>query len=398
MGNWVADTARTTSSVPLTVRPAAGVVGPILDGNNGQGAGCGTTACNGPVLTVGGKVHLNLNGLTIQDANNTTEGLGGAIENIHGGTVSVSHSRFFHNYANANGGAIDNADTSGTGTLVVTGSSFSSNYAVNGDGGAIANGDVSGRGTVVISSSTFTSNSAINGNGGAIDNGDTRGRGNLTLSASTFLGNVAGRAGAIDNADNGDGTLIVSRCIFSDNVAALDDGGAIDNADWSGQGALSVSGSTFTGNKTVGDGGAIDNADNTGSVGNAVVSTSTFWENIADVHGGAIDSSDVGSAGTFTLWASTFSRNNANNIYAGEGIPGGSAVYLGDHGALWAAADIFNGPCQSLGGAWYDRGYNVSRDGTCLRRGTGDVSDGSLRLGPLAEQWRPNQNSVAFQG
>ena len=49
-----------------------------------------------------------------------------------------------------------------------------------------------------------------------------------------------------------------------------------------------------------------------------------------------------------SLWASTFSRNTANNVYTGAGIPGGGAVYLGKHGMLWAAADIFNGPCRSL--------------------------------------------------
>ncbi len=106
-------------------------------------------------------------------------GSGGAIENIHGGVVMVSRSTFFHDYANANGGAIDNGDVSGTGTLVVKSSSFSSNSAINGDGGAIANGDVGGHGSVVISGSTFSSNSAINGNGGAIDSGDTQGGGPL---------------------------------------------------------------------------------------------------------------------------------------------------------------------------------------------------------------------------
>ena len=398
MGNWIVGTAGTTSSTVLTIRPAAGVTGPILDGNKGEVVGCGTKTCDGPVLTVGAKVHLDLDAVTIRDANDTTSGLGGAIENIHGGVVMVSHSTFFHNYANANGGAIDNGDVSGTGTLVVKASSFSSNSAVNGDGGAIANGDVGGHGSVVISGSTFSSNSAINGNGGAIDSGDTQGGGALTLSTSTFVGNVAGRAGAVDNADNGEGTLTVTGCTFSNNVAALDDGGAIDNADWSGKGTLRVSGSTFSDNKTLGDGGAIDNADNTGSVGNAQVSTSTFWANIADVHGGAIDSSDVGSAGTMVIWASTFSRNNANNVYTGEGKPGGSAVYLGSHGALWAAANILNGACLSSGGTWYDRGYNIARNSTCLRGAKGDVGDSTLSFGPLAADGGPTKTVVPSKG
>jgi hypothetical protein len=398
VGNWVISTAGTTSSTPLTVRPAPGVAGPVLDGNNGASLGCSTKACNGPVLTVVSKVHFDLDGVTVRDANNTARGLGGAIENIQGGTVSVSHSTFFHDYTNADGGAIDNADTSGRGTLIVVASSFTDDNAVNGDGGAIANADVGGQGDVTVSGSTFSSNSAINGNGGAIDNGDTRGKGALTLLASTFVGNVAGRAGAVDNADNGDGTLIVSRCTFTDNVAALDDGGAIDNADYSGTGTLTVSGSTFTSNKTVGDGGAIDNADNTGSDGNAMVSTSTFWGNIANVYGGAIDSSDVGSPGTMVVWASTFSRNNADNIYNSPGTPGGGAVNLGRHGVLWSAANIFDGPCRSPGGTWYDEGYNIGLNHTCLRGGRGDVGHGASLLGALGDHGSLTETALPSSG
>jgi hypothetical protein len=398
IGNWVVRTSKTTAQASISVKPAPGVASPVLDGNNGQAPGCGTESCDGPVLTISAPLHLDIEGVTIEDANNTSDGLGGAIQNIHGGTVTVSHSIFFHNYANANGGAIDNAGTSGTGTLAVASSSFQSNYAVNGDGGAIANADVNGEGTVVVSGSTFSANSAINGNGGAIDNGDTRGRGNLTLLASAFSGNVAGRAGAVDNADNGEGILVVSGCTFSDNVAALDDGGAIDNADWSGNGTLRVSGSTFSSNKTIGDGGAIDNADNDGSIGHVVISTSTFWGNIADAHGGAIDSSDAGSAGTLVVWASTFSRNNANNIYGAPSASGGGALNLGAHGALWVAADVFDGPCRSAGGTWYDEGYNVGLNGTCLRGRTGDVSHGAKQLGPLADHGGPTQTTAPLAG
>ena len=312
VGNWVIGRTGTTAS--LTIKPAAGVTRPVLDGNKGQAVGCGTKICNGPVLTVAARVHLDLDDLTIRNGDNTTNGLGGAIQNIHGGTVTVSRCTFSDNYSNVSGGAIDNAEVSGPGTLIVLASAFVGNYAVNADGGAIANADVGGKGSVTVSGSDFSGNSAINGNGGAIDSGDTRGTGVLSVSASSFVGNIAGRAGAIDNGDNGTGTLTVRDSTFSDNVAVLDDAGAIDNADW-GTGTLSVTGSTFTSNKTIGDGGAIDNADNTDSRGRALVSTSTFWGNIADVHGGAIDSSDVGSEGSFVLSASTFSRNSANNIY-----------------------------------------------------------------------------------
>ena len=398
VGNWTVSAVGTTSSQPITVEPAAGVVQPTLGGNTGQSTGCGTSTCDGPVLTVGPTVHLDLNEVTIRNASNTTNGLGGAIQNIHGGTVTVTHCTFLRNYANASGGAIDNADVGGKGTLIVSTSLFNGNYAVNADGGAIANADVGGKGSVVVSGSTFYGNSAINGNGGAIDNGDTRGTGTLRISASVLSGNVAGRAGAIDNGDNGTGTLTVRGSTFSDNVAVLDDGGAIDNADWGGTGTLNVTGSTFTSDKTIGDGGAIDNADNTDSRGRALVSTSTFWGNIADVHGGAIDSSDVGGEGSFILSASTFSRNTANNIYGAPPGPGGGAIFVGKNSSFWVVADIFNGPCLSAAGTWRDAGYNVGRDSTCLGDAKSDVGHGATHLGPLAHHGGPTETALPLNG
>jgi hypothetical protein len=400
VGNWTVSTAGTTSSAPLTIRPAPGTSQPTLGGNRGQPTGCGTGTCDGPVLTIGPKVHVDIEGVTIRHADNTTSvGLGGAIENIHGGIVSVSRSTFLDNYANADGGAIDNADITGTGTLIVTRSTFLGNYAENDDGGAIANADVDGHGTVIVSGSTFSGNSAINGDGGAIDSGDTRGNGRLVVSASTFLGNVAGRAGAIDNADNARGTLSVSASTFSGNVSALADAGAIDNADWGGTGTLTVSGSTFSGNKTIGDGGAIDNADNVAtSRGTLIVSTSTFSGNIADVHGGAIDNADFGGRGLAVVATSTFSANSANNIYASNGARGGGVIGTGKRSTTWVVADIFNGPCLRLGGTWDDEGYNVGSDGTCLKGARGDVSHGANRLSPLAHHGGPTKTILPLKG
>ena len=53
VGNWTLNPAGTSSSAPLIIEPASGVSKPVLDGNHGSAAHCGTTACNGPVLTVG---------------------------------------------------------------------------------------------------------------------------------------------------------------------------------------------------------------------------------------------------------------------------------------------------------------------------------------------------------
>ena len=306
VGNWAVSTQGTTSSAPLTIEPAQGVTRPTLDGNQGQSTGCRTKTCDGPVLNIGSKVHLDLVGVTIQNANNLSSGLGGAVENIRGGTLSVSHSTFLRNYASDDGGAIDNADIGGTGSLSVSHSTFSGNYALNCDGGAIANADIGGEGTVLVTTSTFSGNSAVNGNGGAIDSGDTRGKGSLIVLTSIFLGNVAARAGAIDSADNASGTLSVS--------------------------------------------------------------------------------------------ASTFSGNRANDIYGAQGAQGGDAINTGSDSTVWAAADIFNGPCHRAGGTWNDEGYNVGSNATCLRGAKGDVGYGASRLGPLAYHGGPSQTMLPLKG
>ena len=74
----------------MTIKPASGVTNPVLDGNHGKATGCQTKVCNGPVLTIGSKVHVDIYGLTIQDGDNTLDGYGGTIQNDAGGTLSVS--------------------------------------------------------------------------------------------------------------------------------------------------------------------------------------------------------------------------------------------------------------------------------------------------------------------
>lgn len=81
VGNWSASISATSSSAPLTIKPAPGASGPILDGNLGKPTGCQTKVCNGPVLTIGSKVHVDMYGLTAQNTDNTNlGGFGGAID------------------------------------------------------------------------------------------------------------------------------------------------------------------------------------------------------------------------------------------------------------------------------------------------------------------------------
>ena len=65
VGNWAVATRSTSSPEPLTIAPAPGVAGPVLDGNHGQAKGCGTRYCSGAVVVIGPHVHLDLRGLDV---------------------------------------------------------------------------------------------------------------------------------------------------------------------------------------------------------------------------------------------------------------------------------------------------------------------------------------------
>ena len=199
VGNWTVGTKGTSAAAPLTIGSATGVSGPVLDGNHGKSAGCPTATCKGPILVIGPGVFVHLNGITFEYAHNgALRATGGAIENVNGGTVSVSDCTFYDNVA-TDGGAIDNADAcpnclfnspSGTGTFSVVGSKFIENTsAANAnpnDGGAIDNADNGGHGTLTVVGSTFVRNTTAVGpssDGGAIDNADNGGTGPLPCPA-----------------------------------------------------------------------------------------------------------------------------------------------------------------------------------------------------------------------
>jgi hypothetical protein len=447
-----------------------GVANPVLDGNHGSSAHCATAACNGPVLTVGtppgqlgaagsppaeaGTPALNvfaqIQGITIEDADSALLGStggesggmmvskgatvtvtnarflhnhandGGGIDNPLGGTVTVSHSTFVSNSVTYGGGAIGNG-MHGSGTLAVSGSTFSLNSASA--GGAIATA-FEGSGTVTVAGSTFSHNT-VSGNGGAID-GSTE-VGTLTVSGSAFVGNIVknralgeGGGGAIDVAEGGalDTTYSVSGSTFVANSAhyggAINQGkatGTVSASTFSANGAsyggavadgittggpLAISTSTFSGNRAAGNGGAINNAEGTGP-GTVTVSNSTFWDNAAvgNLHaagvdstvtngdGGAIDNADNGGTGTVAVSASTFSANVAKH----------SGDTVANDGTLFVVADIFNGTCDQSSSQtkWSDVGYNVGTNATCLSAGAADVNHGANRLAPLARGGGPTR-------
>ena len=139
--------------------------------------------------------------------------------------------------------------------------------------------------------------------------------GALTVTGSTLSGNTArGDGGAIRNRN---GTLTVTGSTLSGNTAR-GEGGAIDNH----EGALTVTGSTLSGNTARGDGGAIYNYAYSGTA-TATVTGSTLSDNTADVNGGAIANGSFYGSVALTLRNATLAGNRADADGIGGGVGGG---------------------------------------------------------------------------
>jgi hypothetical protein len=187
----------------------------------------------------GGAVNNNFSGELIVtgstfSGNSSSQGAGGAVDNNNAANASVTGSTFVGNSAGW-GGAVGN----GSGTVTISRSTFSNNSSGNGGaifnsltdlyvylpavtrvlastfvdnsggagGGAIANAFDGPSGTVVVSGSTFTGNTADGGSGGAIASGDASnsGAGTLTVWESTFSAKGANGAPGDNIADSGAG-------------------------------------------------------------------------------------------------------------------------------------------------------------------------------------------------
>jgi hypothetical protein len=191
------------------------------------------------IFTVDSTRTLNLQNLTVANANNTSGGFvqGGAITN--NGTVTVTGCTFSNNQSNstneiqsvARGGAILNAENA---SLIINNSTFINNKATalagTGDPGiGIAQGGAlylnGGNGTTTITNSTFSGNGVSDtgpgqgtSEGGVIYNGIIA---RLTLTNCTFIGNTGSgddpRGGVIFQ--SGAQFTIITNCTFLQSTA-----------------------------------------------------------------------------------------------------------------------------------------------------------------------------------
>jgi hypothetical protein len=291
------DAGGVTVDQDVTIEQQPGAAAAVLEGASGGEAAA--------LITIGGSYRVTLDGLALDDADNTeSDGAGGAISNGGGGSghLLVQDSTFSDDSATT-GGAISNGG-GGSGNLLVLDSMFTDDSATA--GGAIDTGDSASTGVATIENSTFSGDSASDG--GAIDNADNGGTGTLTVTDSTFSGNTGDHGGAIDNADNSsNGTLTITDSTFSGNGAY--DGGAIDNSEQgSANSLITLEASIFSGDSATHDGDEID--DNEGGADANLYIAADVFNGTCDENGSdwfdqgynaAVDQSCLGGASTDTV-------------------------------------------------------------------------------------------------
>lgn len=347
-------------------------------------------------LLVSGKaITLDLNGYTLDRAQDSASLLGGVFTIASGATLTVCDSgaggtgTIKGGYAEK-GGAFYNE-----GTLIIDGGAITDNHVshennqnrggaiyndgilkiknctVSGndgdDGGAIFNTE---NGSAVLKNVTMTNNTSVNHGGGAIVN-----NGALTLQSCTVTGNTSKSNGGAIWTNVGGSAVTITNTTITNNATSNDDtrGGAI----YIESGSVAVTGGKIADN-TAKDGGAVyiaagseatfNNVTLSGNSatqrgGGAVVNYGTagfagcdLMNNTAKSHGGAIW---TGGAGSVTLTDCTVTDNTA------ELTGGGVCLY---QGTLTASGTTVSNN-QSAGGA----GMYIYEGGTAILGGDGNL-------------------------
>jgi predicted outer membrane repeat protein len=317
---------------------------------------------------------VSLSGLTI--ANGKTSGAGGGIYND--GALDVINCAFTNNTSVNNYAGAIYGDNSGS--LIVSGSSFTGNSAAN-------SGAIDANCTLVVVNSAFTDNAANGGSGGAITMG-----GPLTISGSAFTGNTAGSQGGAINSGFGT-TININGCLFSGNSAS--DGGAVtDLAD-----TVTISNSTFSGNLASTDGGGIYNNST------LTIDGSTFSGNFAAVDGGASFNSGTSptSVSNSTFTGNSSAANGGGGIFIEANTPVSllSSIVAGNTTTLTGAANDISVGAGYLNGV--ESAYDLLGPGagnlvSVVNHNQVDISAASAGLSALGQNGGPTPTIALESG
>jgi hypothetical protein len=292
--------------------------------------------------------------------------------------------------------------------VAVTTSTFSDNTA-NHDGGAVDNGDFGGLGTLSVTGSTFSGNNASTVNGGAIDNGDNHGNGTAIVGDSTFFGNTAGDfGGAIDNGSGdsvsgSNGALTATASTFSANSAQLG-GGTIASGESNGAATVLAAADIFDGSCVQAAGTWEDQGYNVGSDASCFSATPASTDN--DSAAAALSSllGPLANNGGPTETALPLPGNPALSI-----VPDATSVNLDDTPAtLCPTTDqrgVASAPGQACDAGSVQEGLPVAlaqsfstTEGTELTEPAGTLQSGVVDLNPGATSWTADLTATATDG
>ncbi len=317
---------------------------------------------NGAKLTVSTWTPNNGASIFASLLNGNSAGYGGAIYTES--NASISSTSFTANHVTADGGAIGN-----TGTLVMSGSSLSNNWAGNWGGGIFNES-----GTATLTNCTISSNvpgitNAIYG-GGIFNESPVL----MQINGGSISGNSATYGGGIYN----EGNVIMSASLISGNSAQ--DGGGIYSTV-----RLTVDqGSNVYSNRAYVDGGGIYNAGTATIDGGLPIgsNTATAGEG-AWVEDNRADSDGGGILNAGTLYVQNYGIIYGNQAYAGGGIDNGVKCFT----QLSHWSYIESNTASDVGGGILNAGTtlnvlseSVVESNTATLNGGGIYNTGSLTI------------------
>jgi hypothetical protein len=400
---------------------------------------------------------LTVSGLTLMNGHDPT---GGAI-NSAAPRLTLTNDVFANNGPSTAGqqgagGAVAALSSDPT-TLIVTGSTFTTNRAGTDGTATVSSGQGGGGaiqfqspGTLTVSDSTFTNNRA-GGNGGT---GTTSAQGtggaigirattpgtsvSAEITRSAFSGNHAGGNGNSDNSGTGSGgaigmvagsagsSLKITDSVFSENAAGGDGGFGASSGTGSGGGVaaldlgggkltVDISGSTFAGNHAGGTGGSGGGSAqgeggalqvNSNGAGSALTLTdSTFDANVTGGPlGGGGGSAGFGHGGTISSANAAISTSLINDTVTG-GVANGTS---GDGGNIEAGGPVFlkntivAGGSAAIGancaGTVTSFGHNIEDANSCALTAAGDHPGTDPKLAALANNGGPVPTRALLAG
>jgi predicted outer membrane repeat protein len=289
--------------------------------------------------------------------------------------VTITYSLIENNTGGSVGGLFLLGETA---DATITGSTFRNNRTTNasyGLGGAITIWDGA---DVTINQTRLEQNKAVLG--GALYNSSSTGV--IQIAQDSLLSdNSADTGGAVYSSD---GEVTIDHSTVYNNMASISGGGV---SSWGG--SLTVTYTTFEGNMVspggFSSGGGIDIAG-----GEVMLINVTMSHNTADTGGGIFNEN-----GLTTLTHVTFSGNSATDggaIYYGNGVIYFKNVLLkqGTNGTNCASP---YGPSVLV-----SQGYNLSSDGSCDFKQTGDLNNTDPLIGPLADNGGLTQTHLLLDG